>query len=80
MKVTTMDCLHVVRQLWDYLDRETTPDADASIRHHLATCTGCTEHVEFCRSFLQTLRAAPISQADLAVARDRIRAAISREG
>lgn len=78
MNTQPMDCLSVLGLLWDYLDRELAPDIDASIHDHLATCTGCTEHIAFCRSFLDMLACAPIEAQDVVIMRQRVRSAIDR--
>ena len=50
-----MDCLDVVRQLWDYLDGELTDDRMEAIRAHLAACRNCYPHYDFERAFLDEL-------------------------
>ncbi len=80
MNAQEIDCLSVLGLLWDYLDHELASDVDESIRQHLATCTGCTEHIAFCRSFLDLLAAAPIEARDVASVRQRVWTAIDRAG
>lgn len=52
-----MDCLDVVRQLWDYLDGELTDESMSEIRTHLAECRDCYPHYDFERAFLDAIAA-----------------------
>ncbi|HEY7876639.1 MAG TPA: zf-HC2 domain-containing protein [Gemmatimonadaceae bacterium] len=52
-----MDCLEVVRQLWDYLDSELTDEAMARIHRHLAQCRQCYPQFDFERTFLDAVAA-----------------------
>jgi predicted anti-sigma-YlaC factor YlaD len=36
-----LDCESVMRQLWDYLDRQLTPDTLVAIARHLDDCGRC---------------------------------------
>jgi len=49
------------------------------VRAHLATCTGCREHVEFCRSFLERIRDVPVAELEVAALRERVRGALRAE-
>lgn len=49
------DCAAVMRQLWDYLDGELTPDREAVVRAHLERCSRCYPHVDFERAFLDAV-------------------------
>lgn len=71
-----LDCLAVVRQLWDYLDGELTPASWEAVEEHLASCGPCQGHVAFFRSFLHSIGATPIDPADVATTRRRIEAAL----
>ncbi len=53
----SMDCRDCVGALYEYLDRELTPDVRAQIEHHLRSCAGCFRHFEFERAFLRFLEA-----------------------
>lgn len=79
MTAPTIDCLTVVHQMWDYLDHELPHDRWQQVREHLATCTGCREHVEFCRSFLERIRDVPVEALEVAALRERVREAIRIE-
>lgn len=50
-----LDCNAVMRQLWDFLDEELTPDRMDAIREHLALCRPCQSHMDFERAFLDAL-------------------------
>lgn len=52
-----MDCLDVVRQLWEYLDGELTDETMAAIREHLAQCRQCYPQFDFERAFLEAVAA-----------------------
>ena len=50
-----LDCAAALRQLWDYLDGELTPERLAQIRVHLDECRRCYPHYDFERAFLEAL-------------------------
>jgi anti-sigma factor (TIGR02949 family) len=79
MTTQPLDCLAVVKELWDYLDGELMPERAAQIREHLATCTGCHSHVEFCRAFVSRVPEMPVSEAESDALRDRVMAALAAE-
>ena len=81
MTTTTepLDCLTVVRQLWDYLDGELDPARWEAIQSHLATCTGCNGHMEFARSFLKQSAESIVDPDFLAVTRARVALALQSE-
>lgn len=75
-----LDCDSVMRQLWDFLDEELTPDRMAAVREHLKMCDRCQPQAEFERTFLRALaqsRRAPVNMAGLAA---RVRAALAAKG
>lgn len=75
-----LDCDAVMRQLWDYLDEELTPDRMEAIREHLTMCERCHPHAEFERTFLAALtqaRREPRNPTGLAA---RVRAALAAKG
>ena len=51
-----IDCEHVMRQLWDYLDGELTPDRSDAIRQHIEMCSRCRPHSEFEVAFLKAVK------------------------
>lgn len=52
-----LDCVDVVRQLWDYLDGELTDERMGAIRAHLEQCRDCYPHFDFERAFLDAVAA-----------------------
>jgi anti-sigma factor (TIGR02949 family) len=52
-----VDCLGAVRQLWDCLDGELTPERMQVVRGHLERCARCYPHFDFERKFLDALAA-----------------------
>ncbi|MEO7964222.1 MAG: anti-sigma factor [Gemmatimonadaceae bacterium] len=79
MTVPPLDCLTVVHLMWDFLDHELPAERLDEVRMHLATCTGCRSHVDFCRSFLERLRAVPVDATEVDVLRGRVREALRVE-
>lgn len=52
-----MNCRECTEHLYEYLDRELTPETEREIRDHLAHCPPCGEHYDFETLFLKFLRA-----------------------
>ena len=52
-----MNCRECVEHLYEYLDRELTPDLEREIKQHLDECTPCEEHFDFEAAYLKFLRA-----------------------
>ncbi|NUO65538.1 MAG: hypothetical protein HOQ34_18390 [Gemmatimonadaceae bacterium] len=52
-----LDCESVMRELWDYLDGELTPERMAAIRAHIDMCKRCYPQHQFERAFLDALAA-----------------------
>lgn len=50
------DCEHVVRALWDYLDRELDDASMVAIDAHLAECEHCRAHAVFERQLIGEIR------------------------
>lgn len=74
-----LDCLAVVRAMYDYLDEELTPERFDEVKGHLAACTGCREHVEMARCFLSRLSTLPVDERDVAALAAKVRAALRHE-
>ena len=55
-KSPMIDCDTVMRQLWDYLDGELTPERSEAIRRHVEMCARCNPQSEFEQAFLVALR------------------------
>lgn len=75
-----LDCDHVMRQLWDYLDEELTADRMEAIREHLTICKRCHPHAEFERSFLRALAKARREHSNPARVAHRVRSALVARG
>lgn len=52
-----IDCRDAAARLYDYLDREITPELKAEVEGHLKECAGCFRQFEFERVFLTFLEA-----------------------
>ena len=74
-----LDCEEVASRIWDWLDNELDAAHWTAIETHLATCTGCNEHVAFARGFLRQVNAAR-TPADITSLRTRIRTALAVAG
>lgn len=75
-----LDCHDVMRQLWDYLDGELTPERMEAIRAHLAMCARCQPHMAFERSFLEALQQTREEHPDPSPLANRVRAALEAAG
>ena len=80
MTIAPIDCRSAMRELWDYLDNELPAERTEQIRLHLATCTGCHEHMEFCRAFLQQIELPSVPALAVAELRGRVQDALKRDG
>lgn len=75
-----LDCDAVMRQLWDYLDAELTPERMEQIGAHLAVCQRCFPQYQFERSFLDVLASARADHPAIGQLRLRVMAALKEEG
>lgn len=75
-----MDCLDVVRQLWDYLDGELTDDRMEAIRTHLAACRTCYPYYDFERTFLDAVAATRREQPAPNMVRRKVLAKLRQAG
>ena len=72
-----VDCQHVMRRLWEYLDGELPEDEVAALGAHLAECGRCSPQYRFQLAFLGLVgRAAAAGRARPELAR-RIRSALA---
>lgn len=76
----TLDCGHVVRRLWDYLDGVLPEDQRAQVVAHLEECAACTAHFEFERSFLDTVSRLRREDSEFEHLRDQVIAALREKG
>lgn len=75
-----MNCEEVMRQLWDYLDGELTPERMQAIEAHLAMCGRCHPQAEFERAFLRAVASVRTEPADLEGTATRVKAMLRAEG
>lgn len=59
-----LDCEAVMRQLWDFLDAELTPQGMREIEAHLAMCQRCYPQFTYERAFLDALAARRTTHPD----------------
>ena len=78
--VPMLDCESVMRQLWDFLDGELTPERMAAIRWHIEMCKRCYPQHEFERSFLQAVGASARSHSGLDQLRFRLLESLEARG
>ena len=52
-----MNCGDALDHLYEFLDRELTPDVERQVREHLEACRPCVRHYDFEQAFLQFLQA-----------------------
>jgi anti-sigma factor (TIGR02949 family) len=57
-----MNCRECVEHLYEFLDREVTPELEQDIRRHLEECPPCEEQFDFEALFLRFLKARCQSQ------------------
>lgn len=75
-----LDCDAVMRQLWDYLDGELSPEREEAIRAHLAMCQRCYPQYDFERGFLTSLAASRREHSRPQAVKARVLAALRAEG
>jgi anti-sigma factor (TIGR02949 family) len=74
------ECESIVRRLWPHLDGA-LPDSDRErVTRHLESCTDCRSHFDFARAFLEAVASASPAAATDEALRDRVLAALVREG
>ena len=80
MTTAPIDCRAAMQELWDYLDSQLPGERTEQIRAHLATCTGCESHMQFCRAFLRQIDMPDVAATQVAALRDRVRSALQKDG
>jgi len=75
-----LDCDAVMRQLWDYLDNELTPESEGAVRAHLTVCKRCQPQHDFEAAFLRALSAARRTHTHPTTIKARVLEALRREG
>ncbi len=76
MMMPMLDCEAVMRQLWDYLDRELTATSMHDIEMHLESCDKCRPQADFRRAFRGAIHDARQDAGDTTALITRIRAAL----
>jgi anti-sigma factor (TIGR02949 family) len=67
-----MKCRECVEHLYEYLDREVTPDLEREIRAHIEGCPPCGQHLDFETLFLRFVKIRCSAQAAPPALRRRI--------
>jgi anti-sigma factor (TIGR02949 family) len=75
-----LQCDEVMRQLWDYLDGELTPDREDAIRRHIEMCARCAPQTEFERAFLVAIRRSQREYTQLGRLRDSLIDSLRAQG
>lgn len=75
-----LNCDEVMRQLWDYLDGELTPDRMKAINGHLAMCARCYPQYKFEEEFLGVLGRARCEHSNPSGLRKRVMDELYRNG
>ena len=75
-----LDCESVMRQLWDFLDGELTPERMAAVRAHIEMCKRCYPQHEFEQSFLDAVAARRRQHSDPQRLRRRVADALRAKG
>lgn len=75
-----LDCESVMRQLWDYLDGELTPERTTEIRMHVEVCQRCYPQFQFERSFLDAISERRHTHSDPERLRAMLHAALLAKG
>ena len=57
--IDDMACIELVELVTDYLEGVLPADEVARVREHLASCDGCTAHVQQMRTTVRVLQATP---------------------
>jgi anti-sigma factor (TIGR02949 family) len=73
-----LDCESVMRQLWDFLDEQLTPDTMQAIHEHLDQCQKCRPQAEFRQAFERAVTGAREEAGNTDALRERIRLALRK--
>lgn len=72
-----VDCRHVMKRLWAYLDGELPESQVAALREHLAVCARCSPQYRFEIAFLGLVARAAAAQGPRPEFRRRLISALS---
>lgn len=75
-----MECAESMRQLWEYLDGELTPEQTLRLSAHLAVCQRCHPQLAFEQAFLDVLASARRDDPAPPSLRRRVLAVLQAEG
>lgn len=75
-----IDCHSVMRQLWDHVDGELTPDRAEAIEAHLKMCERCYPQYQFERTFLDQLGKLRREHSDLGRLRGKLLESLKAQG
>ncbi|MEP7344132.1 MAG: zf-HC2 domain-containing protein [Gemmatimonadaceae bacterium] len=75
-----LDCDSVMRQLWDFLDGELTPERTEAIRQHVEMCSRCKPQTEFEREFLAAVAKSQREYPNSEQLRDNLVSALRERG
>ncbi|MBV6522194.1 MAG: Anti-sigma factor RshA [Gemmatimonadaceae bacterium] len=78
--VRAIDCHSALRQLWDYLDHELTPERVAEMEQHLSACRHCLPHRDFAQRFLDALHRTRDDREAPPTLRDRVVSQLAEAG
>ena len=67
-----MDCRDCLERLYEYLDKELSPDDVATVRRHIDDCRGCSDHFFFEASLIEKIHDACADDRAPAHLRERI--------
>lgn len=73
------DCRETTKQLYEYLDRELTPEEACEIQAHLSRCPGCFELERFESGIIKLVRRDCGSERAPAGLRERVARVMSTE-
>ena len=74
------DCADVLRQLWDFLDQELTPERMVVVRAHLDRCASCYPEYDFEKIFLEAVATTGRQRCASAQLRERVFACLRDAG
>ena len=80
MSAPMLDCESVMRQLWDYVDAELTPQRMDDISVHVRMCQRCYPQYQFERSFLDAIAARRRTHSDPERLRAKLIEALQAKG
>ena len=80
MSAPMLDCESVMRQLWDYVDAELTPQRMDEISVHVEMCQRCYPQYQFERSFLDAIAARRRTHSDPEALRAKLIQALQAKG